>query len=51
MIDDGPLELVALRDELALELGDEHAEVGRIATGVHLRDEEDAHQADCRRPG
>ena len=50
-VDDGPLELMALRDELPLELGDEHAEVGRVATGIHLRDEEYAHHADCRRPG
>jgi MFS family permease len=34
---------VAARDELALDLRDERAEIGRVGAGVHLRDEEDAH--------
>ena len=40
-VDDGPLDLVAARDELALEVRDEDPEVRVVRPRVHLRDEED----------
>jgi hypothetical protein len=43
-IDDRTLDLVATRDELLLEVGDEDAEIRVVGTRVHLRDEEDPHR-------
>ncbi len=40
-VDDSALEVVASQGELALEVGDENAEVGVVRPRVHLRDEED----------
>ena len=40
----GAFDLVAAPRECALHLGDEDTEVGVGRAGVHLRDEEDAHQ-------
>ena len=40
-VDDGALDLVPPRDELALEVGDEDSEVRVVRARVHLRDEED----------
>ena len=51
VVDHGALELVALRDQLALELGDEDAEIRVRGARVHLRDEQDAHLLDCRLAG
>ncbi len=46
-----PLDLVAARDERALHLGDERAEVGRVRARVHLRDEQDPHPRSLTDPG
>jgi hypothetical protein len=43
-VDDGAVDLVAARQELALERRHEHAEVRRGRARVHLGDEEDAHR-------
>ena len=40
-VDDGALDLVSARDELALEVGDEDSEVRIVRARVHLRDEQD----------
>ena len=42
-VDDGARELVPARLELALERGDERAEIRRVRARVHLRDEQDPH--------
>ena len=42
-VDHGALELVPLRLQLVLDLGDEGAEVRIVRARVHLRDEQDAH--------
>ena len=44
-VEHGELDLVAARDERALDLRDERPEVGRVRPGIHLRDEEDPHGA------
>ncbi len=44
-VDDGALELVPARDELALEVGHEHPEIGIVGPRVHLRDEKDSQRA------
>ena len=44
-VDDCPLELVPARDELALEVGHEHPEIGIVRPRVHLRDEKDSQRA------
>ena len=43
-IDDGSLDVVTTRGELALEIGDEHSEIRIVRARVHLRDEEDLHR-------
>ena len=40
-VDDGPRNLVPAREELALEVSDEDAEIGVVSPRVHLGDEED----------
>ena len=42
-VDDRALDLVAARDELVLEVGDEDPEVRVVRARVHLRDEKDPH--------
>ncbi len=42
-VDDDALELVPERGELALEVADEDAEIGRRRRGIHLRHEQDPH--------
>ena len=49
-VENGQLDLVAPRHELALDLRDERPEVGRVGPGVHLGDEQDAHGASVRGP-
>jgi hypothetical protein len=49
-VEDGAFDHVAARLELALDLCDERAEVGRVGPWVHLRDEQDAHGASVRGP-
>src|SRR5581483_8281359 len=42
-VEDREVDVVASRAQLALELGDEDAEVGSIRARIHLRDDEDPH--------
>ena len=44
-VDDSPLELVPACNELALEVGHEHPEIGIVGPRVHLRDEKDSQRA------
>ena len=43
-VEDRAVEPVAAPLERGCELGHEHAEVGVVRPGVHLRDEQDAHR-------
>ena len=42
-IENGAVDLVPARDELAFELRDERPEIGSVRPRIHLRDEEDPH--------
>jgi hypothetical protein len=49
-VEHGEVDLVPPLHELPLDLGDEGAEVGRVAPGVHLGDQQDPHGASVRGP-